>query len=150
MLDAHYGGPRPRNSARAVRLKTAPEKAFCALGPAAEAFLIGARGGSSRLGTELGQRLALQPRPSAAAQAARIERTSGAVPTRLHDAPRRSLRGALPHQRWSNLLRAFNGGIASLEPNDGTDCLARQWWCTRVQEPDGEVRPLAGLEYRVI
>lgn len=36
--DDHYGGPRPA-PARAVRPKTAAEKAFCALGPAAEAFI---------------------------------------------------------------------------------------------------------------
>jgi hypothetical protein len=37
------------------------EKAFCALGPVAEAFLTGAvAAGSSRLGTELGELLALR------------------------------------------------------------------------------------------
>ena len=41
ILDEHYGGPRPM-PARAVRPKTAAEKAFCALGPAAEAFIKGA------------------------------------------------------------------------------------------------------------
>jgi hypothetical protein len=34
VLDEHYGGPRPLPT-RAVRPKTAAEKAFCALGPAA-------------------------------------------------------------------------------------------------------------------
>jgi len=38
ILDEHYGGPRPV-PARSVRPKTAAEKAFCALGPAAEAFI---------------------------------------------------------------------------------------------------------------
>ena len=41
ILDEHYGGPRPMPS-RPVRPKTAAEKAFCALGPAAESFLKGA------------------------------------------------------------------------------------------------------------
>jgi hypothetical protein len=41
ILDDHYGGPRPTPQ-RAVRPKTAAEKAFCALGPTAEAFLTGA------------------------------------------------------------------------------------------------------------
>ncbi len=41
ILDEHYGGPRPLPT-RAVRPKTAAEKAFCALGPAAEAFIKGA------------------------------------------------------------------------------------------------------------
>jgi transposase len=41
VTDDHYGGPR-RPPARAVRPKTAAEKAFCALGPVAEAFIKGA------------------------------------------------------------------------------------------------------------
>jgi transposase len=41
VLDEHYGGPRPVPT-RAVRPKTASEKAFCALGPAAESFIKGA------------------------------------------------------------------------------------------------------------
>ena len=39
--DEHYGGPRPAPR-RAVRPKTAAEKAFCALGPVAGAFITGA------------------------------------------------------------------------------------------------------------
>jgi transposase len=51
--DDHYGGPRPAPR-RAVRPKTAAEKAFCALGPTAEAFLTGAAAaGNTRLGPEL-------------------------------------------------------------------------------------------------
>jgi hypothetical protein len=38
ILDEHYGGPRPMPT-RSVRPKTQAEKAFCALGPAAEAFI---------------------------------------------------------------------------------------------------------------
>jgi transposase len=41
IVDEHYGGPRPMPT-RAVRPKTATEKAFCALGPVAEAFIKGA------------------------------------------------------------------------------------------------------------
>ena len=41
ILDEHYGGPRPMPT-RAVRPKTSSEKAFCALGPAAESFIKGA------------------------------------------------------------------------------------------------------------
>jgi transposase len=55
ILDAHYGGPRlaPR---RSVRPKTAAEKQFCALGPAAEAFIAGAAAaGHTRLGPELAE-----------------------------------------------------------------------------------------------
>ena len=50
VLDDHYGGPRPAPR-RAVRPKTAAEKAFCALGPTAEAFITGAAAaGHTRLG----------------------------------------------------------------------------------------------------
>ena len=53
--DEHYGGPRPAPR-RAVRPKTAAEKAFCALGPVAEAFITGAAAaGHTRLGPELAE-----------------------------------------------------------------------------------------------
>jgi transposase len=39
--DDHYGGPRPLPT-RAVRPKSTAEKAFCALGPVADAFIKGA------------------------------------------------------------------------------------------------------------
>jgi transposase len=53
--DEHYGGPRPAPQ-RAVRPKTAAEKAFCALGPVAEAFITGAAAaGHTRLGPELAE-----------------------------------------------------------------------------------------------
>ena len=53
--DDHYGGPRPAPR-RAVRPKTAAEKAFCALGPIAEAFITGAAAaGNTRLGPELAE-----------------------------------------------------------------------------------------------
>jgi transposase len=55
VLDEHYGGPRPAPR-RAVRPKTATEKAFCALGPVAEAFITGAAAaGHTRLGPELAE-----------------------------------------------------------------------------------------------
>jgi hypothetical protein len=54
LLDDHYGGPRPGVPRRAVRPKTVAEKAFCALGPTAEAFITGAAAaGNTRLGSEL-------------------------------------------------------------------------------------------------
>ena len=51
VLDEHYGRPRPM-PARAVRPKTTAEKAFCALGPAAEFFIkeAAARGMTSLKG----------------------------------------------------------------------------------------------------
>jgi Mu transposase, C-terminal domain len=55
VLDDHYGGPRPAPR-RAVRPRTAAEKAFCALGPVAEAFITGAAAaGHTRLGPELAE-----------------------------------------------------------------------------------------------
>lgn len=53
VLDAHYPAPRPAPS-RGPRPKTTVEKQFCALGPDAEAFLVGAAAiGNTRLGSEL-------------------------------------------------------------------------------------------------
>ncbi len=53
ILDEHYGGPRPAPR-RAIRPKTVAERQFCALGPAAEAFIAGAAAaGHTRLGPEL-------------------------------------------------------------------------------------------------
>jgi hypothetical protein len=53
--DEHYGGPRPAPR-RAVRPRTVAEKAFCALGPVAEAFITGAAAaGNTRLGPELAE-----------------------------------------------------------------------------------------------
>jgi transposase len=53
--DEHYGGPRPAPR-RAVRPKTAAEKAFCSLGPVAETFITGAAAaGSTRLPAELAE-----------------------------------------------------------------------------------------------
>ena len=55
ILDEHYGGPRPVPT-RAIRPKTVAEKAFCALGPVAEAFIAGAAAaGHTRLGPELAE-----------------------------------------------------------------------------------------------
>ncbi len=53
VLDAHYGGPRPAPR-RAVRPKTASEKAFCSLGPVAETFITrAAAAGITTLKTDL-------------------------------------------------------------------------------------------------
>lgn len=60
IADAHYDRPRPDRPNRAPRPRTPVEKDFCALGPAAEAFLVGAAAaGVSKLGTELAEILAL-------------------------------------------------------------------------------------------
>jgi transposase len=58
--DAHYDKPRPDKPRRAPRPRTQVEKDFCALGPAAEAFLVGAAAaGVSKLGSELADILTL-------------------------------------------------------------------------------------------
>ena len=55
ILDAHYGGARVR-PLRAVRPKSASERAFLSLGPAAEAFLrAAAAAGTARLASELAE-----------------------------------------------------------------------------------------------
>jgi len=60
VLDEHYGGPRPAPR-RAVRPKTETEKAFCALGPVAEAFITGsAASGNTRLAADLDELAALR------------------------------------------------------------------------------------------
>ena len=61
ITDEHYGGARPDRPRRAVRPVTDAEKAFCALGPAAEAFLRGAAAaGVTRLGVELAELAGLE------------------------------------------------------------------------------------------
>lgn len=58
--DDHYGGARTR-PARAVRAKTASERAFLALGPAAERFLrAAAAAGTARLASELAEVASLE------------------------------------------------------------------------------------------
>jgi transposase len=59
--DEHYLGRRTRLLARAVRIRTGTERAFLALGPAAEAFLRSAAvAGTSRLAAELADIVALE------------------------------------------------------------------------------------------
>jgi hypothetical protein len=61
VCDDHYGGSRPDTPRRAPRPATPAEKAFLALGPAAEAFLKGAAGaGITRLGGQLEELAALE------------------------------------------------------------------------------------------
>lgn len=61
ICDAHYGSARPASPARKVTPRTAAEKAFCSLGPVAEAWLrSAAASGNTRLGPELDELAALQ------------------------------------------------------------------------------------------
>ena len=58
--DEHYGGPRS-GPTRAPRPRTGAERAFCALGPQAEPFLIGAAAaGTPRLASEITEILGLE------------------------------------------------------------------------------------------
>ena len=60
---------------RAIRPRTAGEKEFCALGPAAEAFIAGAAGaGHTRLGPELAELNTLTAAHGQAAMVAALER----------------------------------------------------------------------------
>ena len=75
ICDDHYGGPRPDTPRRAPRPRTAAEKAFLALGPAAEAFLKqAAAAGVTRLGAELEQLAGLEAAHGRQALQAALER----------------------------------------------------------------------------
>ena len=75
ILDDHYGGPRPATPVRAIRPRTVAEQQFCALGPAAEAFIAGAAAaGHTRLGPELADLNALTAAHGEAAVTAALER----------------------------------------------------------------------------
>jgi hypothetical protein len=73
--DTHYDRPRPDRPSRAPRPRTQAEKDFCALGPVAEAFLVGAAAaGVSKLGGELADILALGAAHGEPALVAALER----------------------------------------------------------------------------
>ena len=75
IVDDHYGGPRPATPARAVRPKTAAEIAFCALGPAAVAFIkAAAAAGNSKLGGDLDEFAAMEAAHGRDALIAAVER----------------------------------------------------------------------------
>jgi transposase len=74
VLDEHYGGPRPAPR-RAVRPKTADEKAFVTLGPVAEQFIAGsAASGNTRLAGDLAEMAALRAAHGDAAVTAALGR----------------------------------------------------------------------------
>lgn len=76
IIDEHYGGPR-RGPARAVRARSGSERAFLALGPAAERFLRdAAAAGVTKLGTELGLIVALEAAWGRQALIAALERAT--------------------------------------------------------------------------
>ena len=75
LTDEHYGGPR-REPVRAPRARSAAEKAFLALGPDAEAFLVAAAAaGTPRLAREIAQINGLAAAWGPAAMAAALSRS---------------------------------------------------------------------------
>ncbi|KUG57114.1 transposase [Serinicoccus chungangensis] len=77
VLDEHYGGARPAAPVRAIRPRSAAEKEFCALGPAAQAFIAGAAGaGHTRLGPELAELNTLTAAHGQATMVAALERAT--------------------------------------------------------------------------
>jgi transposase len=77
VLDDHYGGARPDRPRRAPRPRTDAERAFLALGPAAEAFLKGAAAaGVSRLGVELAELAGLEAAHGRGVLVAALERAA--------------------------------------------------------------------------
>ena len=76
IVDDHYGGPR-RSPARGVRARSGTERAFLALGPAAEGFLrAAAAAGTTKLATELGHICALEAAWGREALVAALERAA--------------------------------------------------------------------------
>lgn len=83
--DDHYGGPRPAPR-RAVRPKTAAEKAFCALGPVAEAFITAAAAsGITSLAGDLDELAGLEAAHGREALVAALERAVAFGRFRAHD-----------------------------------------------------------------
>jgi hypothetical protein len=76
IIDEHYGGPR-RSPARGVRPRSGAERAFLALGPAAEAFLrAAAAAGTTKLGTEIALITGLEAAWGREALVAAVERAA--------------------------------------------------------------------------
>ena len=85
VLDEHYGGPRPVPT-RAVRPKTSAEKAFCALGPAAESFIKGAAArGITSLKGDLAELTQLEAAHGKEVLLAALERAASFGRFRAHD-----------------------------------------------------------------
>src|SRR6266849_4891943 len=117
--DEHYGGPRPAPR-RAVRPKTAAEKAFCALGPVAEAFITGAAAaGHTRLGPELAELNTLRAAHGEEVFAAALER-------------------AVAFSRWraADLRSILAAGPGTADPRAAGDALV-------LELPVVPVRPLS-------
>ena len=122
MLDEHYGGPRPAPR-RAVRARTAAEKAFLALGPAAEAFLTGsAASGNTKLAADLGELAALRAAHGDQVLIAALER-------------------AVAFRRWraADVRSILAAGTGTPQPRPAGDALV-------IELPTVPVRPLSAYK----
>ncbi len=122
VLDEHYGGPRPAPR-RAVRAKTAAEKAFLALGPAAEAFLTGsAASGNTKLAADLYELAGLRAAHGDQALTAALER-------------------AVAFRRWraADVRSILAAGAGTPQPRPAGDALV-------IELPTVPVRPLSAYK----
>ena len=125
ILDEHYGGPRPAVPVRAIRPKTLAEKQFCALGPAAEAFIAGAAAaGHTRLGPELAELNTLTAAHGQQAMVAALERATAFSRWKASDVRSILAAGAgTPHPRPAgdalviDLPTAAGRSLAEYAPN---------------------------------
>jgi hypothetical protein len=122
VLDEHYGGPRPAPR-RAVRAKTAAEKAFLTLGPAAETFLTGsAASGNTKLAADLDELAALRAAHGDPALTAALER-------------------AVAFRRWraADVRSILAAGAGTPQPRAAGDALV-------IELPAVPVRPLSAYK----
>ena len=122
VLDEHYGGPRP-TPRRAARARTAAEKAFLALGPAAEAFLTGsAASGNTKLAADLDEMAALRAAHGDQALTAALER-------------------AVAFRRWraGDVRSILAAGAGTPQPRPAGDALV-------IELPAVPVRPLSAYK----
>ena len=122
VLDEHYGGPRPAPR-RAVRAKTAEEKAFVTLGPVAEQFIAGsAASGNTRLAADLGELAALRAAHGDPALVAALDR-------------------AVAFRRWraEDVRSILAAGTGTPQPRPAGDALV-------IQLPKVPVRPLSAYK----
>jgi transposase len=122
VLDEHYGGPRPAPR-RAVRAKTAAEKAFVTLGPVAEQFIAGsAASGNARLASDLGELAALRAAHGDPALVAALER-------------------AVAFRRWraEDIRSILAAGTGTPQPRAAGDALV-------IELPKVPVRPLSAYK----
>jgi transposase len=122
VLDEHYGGPRPAPR-RAVRPKTAAEKAFAALGPVADQFIAGsAASGNTRLAADLDELAALRAAHGDQALTAALER-------------------AVAFRRWraTDVRSILAAGTGTPQPRPAGDALV-------IALPKVPVRPLSAYK----